>query len=70
MSQEDNRRIDAVLESAVARLAAVSDSAKLDAEVLLCRSIDMPRSYLFAHPEDVLDEAAYRRFDTLVRRRL
>ncbi|MBT8103381.1 MAG: peptide chain release factor N(5)-glutamine methyltransferase, partial [Gammaproteobacteria bacterium] len=42
----------------------------LDAEVLLCRSIDMPRSYLFAHPEDVLDEAAYRRFDTLVRRRL
>lgn len=63
-------RIDAVLGDAVARLATVSDSARLDAEILLCRSIDMPRSYLFAHPEDVLDEATFGRFDGLLQRRL
>lgn len=70
MSQEENRRIDTLLGDAVARLAAVSDSARLDAEILLSRSIDMPRSYLFAHPEDVLDDAAIERFGTLLQRRL
>jgi len=30
----------------------------------------MPRSYLFAHPEDVLDNAAFARFDALLQRRL
>ena len=33
---------------AVERLAGVSESPRLDAEILLCRTIDMPRSYLFA----------------------
>ena len=70
MSQEENRRIDALLGDAATRLAAVSDSARLDAEILLSRSIDMPRSYLLAHPEDVLDDAASKRFDALLRRRL
>ncbi len=70
MSQEENRRIDALLGDAATRLAAVSDSARLDAEILLSRSIDMPRSYLFAHPEDVLDDAAFERFSTLLQRRL
>ena len=70
MTQEDNRRIDAVLGDAVTRLATGSESARLDAEILLCRSIDVSRSYLFAHPEDVLDDAAFDRFETLVQRRL
>jgi len=70
MSQEENRRINALLGDAVTRLAEVSDSARLDAEILLGRSIDMPRSYLFAHPEDVLDNAAFERFGTLLQRRL
>lgn len=70
MSVEDRYRIDALLGDAVERLAPVSDSARLDAEILLSRCIDMPRSYLFAHPEDVLDDAAFARFDTLVKRRL
>lgn len=69
MSQEENRRIDALLGDAATRLAAVSDSARLDAEILLSRSIDMPRSYLFAHPEDVLDDAAFERFSALLQRR-
>jgi release factor glutamine methyltransferase len=70
MNQEDSRRIDALLGDAVTRLATVSESARLDAEILLCRSIDVSRSYLFAHPEDVLDDAAFDRFETLLRRRL
>ena len=70
MSTEDRHRIDALLSDAVRQLGAVSESARLDAEILLSRSIDMPRSYLFAHPEDVLDDAAADRFATLLRRRL
>ena len=70
MSQEDDRRIDSILRDAVTRLAAASDSPQLDAELLLCHSIDLPRSYLFAHPEDVLDDTTFTRFDVLLRRRL
>ena len=70
MCQEDNRRIDAVLGRAATKLGEVSDSARLDAEILLGLSIDMPRSYLFAHPDDILDDAAFDRFDALLQRRL
>jgi len=62
-------RIDAALEDAARRLEAVSDSARLDAELLLARAIDMPRSYLFAHPEDTLDDLAAARFETALARR-
>ncbi len=63
-------RIDTLLGDATSRLDAVSDSARLDAELLLARAIDVPRSYLFAHPEDVLDDAAADRFEHLLQRRL
>lgn len=53
-----------------ARLQAVSESARLDAEILIARAIDMPRSYLFAHPEDELDERAYGRLEDTVQRRM
>ncbi len=70
MKQDDNRRIDAILGEAVTRLTGISESPRLDAEILLRRTIDMPRSYLFAHPEDVLDDTTFDRFDALLRRRL
>ena len=62
-------RIDAALKDATRRLEAASDSARLDAELLLARAIDMPRSYLFAHPEDTLDELSLERFETALARR-
>ncbi len=62
--------IESLLQSATARLRAVSDSARLDAELLLARSIDVPRSYLFAHPEDTLDEAALGRLEETLQRRI
>jgi release factor glutamine methyltransferase len=66
----ESTRIDEVLGDATKRLSDVSDSARLDAEILLSRSIDMPRTYLFAHPEDTLDQAACERLNRLLDRRL
>ena len=62
-------RLDAALRDATERLSASSESPRLDAEILLCRTIDMPRSYLFAHPEDSLDDLTRDRFEALVERR-
>ncbi len=59
-----------LLASLAQRLAAVSDSPRLDAELLLGRAIDMPRSYLFAHPEDTPDAAALARLEQTLARRL
>ncbi|NCF72486.1 MAG: peptide chain release factor N(5)-glutamine methyltransferase [Gammaproteobacteria bacterium] len=63
-------RLDAVIADAVERLSPITDTARLDAEILLCKTIDMPRSYLFAHPEDELDALSRDRFETLLMRRL
>lgn len=53
-----------------ARLAAISESPSLDAELLVCRAIDVPRAYLYAHPEDEPDAAALDRLESAVARRL
>ena len=63
-------QIRALLEDATRRLETLSDSPRLDAELLLARAIDMPRSYLFAHPEEPLDELAVGRFEADLGRRL
>jgi release factor glutamine methyltransferase len=55
---------------ATTRLGAVSDAARLEAELLLARAINMPRSFVFAHPEDELDDASLKRFYDTVERRL
>ena len=62
-------RLDAAIAGATEALSGVSESPRLDAEILLCRSIDMPRSYLFAHPEDELDDLTAARFGAAVERR-
>jgi len=62
-------RIDEALKQAAERLRAVSDSPRLDAEVLLTRALDVRSSYLIAHPEDTLDAAAIERYQQAVARR-
>lgn len=62
-------KIEVALADAVERLTPVSESPRLDAELLLARALDVPRSYLFAHPEDELDSAAVKRFSTTIDRR-
>ena len=59
-----------ILKDVAARLEAVSESPRLDAELLLARAIDVPRSYFFAHPEDTPDAEAIDRLEKNVARRL
>lgn len=59
-----------LIKDVAGRLDAVSESPKLDAEVLLSRAIDMPRSYFFSHPDDVPDDGAVARLEKNVARRL
>jgi len=62
--------IEKALNAATEKLRSVSEAARLEAELLLARAIDMPRSFLFAHPEDELDDDALRRLDETLARRL
>jgi release factor glutamine methyltransferase len=65
----EQTRIDEALTKAIALLDEFSESPRLDAELLLTQALDVPRSYLFAHPEDTLDAAAEERFFSAVMRR-
>ncbi|OBT16055.1 protein-(glutamine-N5) methyltransferase, release factor-specific [Vibrio sp. UCD-FRSSP16_10] len=47
-----------------------SESAKLDASVLLCHALQKPRSYLLTWPERQLTEVESERFDALLKRRI
>lgn len=58
-----------VLGAAVRRLEPVSESPRLDAELMLARAIGLPRSFLVAHPEDELDDASIERFERTLSRR-
>ncbi|MFL0800072.1 MAG: peptide chain release factor N(5)-glutamine methyltransferase [Agarilytica sp.] len=51
------------------RFSSVSDSARLDAEVLLAWVLDKDRSYLFTWPEKILSNEAQDKFEMLVARR-
>ena len=48
--------IESVLSDATRELAGVSDSPRLDAETLLAWVMDTPRSHLFTHPEQGLQD--------------
>jgi release factor glutamine methyltransferase len=62
--------IEKALSAATEKLHGVSEAPRLEAELLLARAIDTPRSFLFAHPEDELDDDALQRLDEAVARRL
>lgn len=47
-------RIATVLEQTVSKLSSVSDTAELDARVLLANLLDKPRIWIEAHPEALL----------------
>ncbi len=48
----------------------ISDSAKLDAELLLAHCLQKPRSYLYSWPEKRLPESTWSKFQELVEQRL
>jgi release factor glutamine methyltransferase len=57
-----------LLAQATARLN--TDTARLDAEVLLAHVLDKPRSHLFAWPDNTPDDAQLQRFEQALARRL
>jgi release factor glutamine methyltransferase len=66
----ENLEIGAALDDATSRLSTVSESPRLDAELLLARSLDVARSYLFAHPEEPMDPGAVVRFHDVLGKRI
>lgn len=54
-----------LLDSAANDFSALSDSAKLDAELLMCHVLDCQRIYLFTWPEKTLDSVQHQQFLTL-----
>ena len=54
--------IEQAVLDATGKLRRVTDAPRLEAELLMARAIDMPRSFLFAHPEDELDALAEKVF--------
>jgi release factor glutamine methyltransferase len=64
----ESATVGGLLARARERLAGF-DSARLDAEVLLCHVLDRPRAWLFAHGDDPVDEDGRSRFEALLDRR-
>ncbi len=65
-----SEKIDAAIRWGADQLADCSESARLDAELLLAHCLEKPRSYLYSWPETSLDEGCWQCFQRLVRRRL
>lgn len=61
--------IGALLAEAAKNLEQTSDSARLDAELMLAFVLDKPRSYLFSHADEQPDEERYDIFTGMVHRR-
>jgi release factor glutamine methyltransferase len=51
-------------------LALETSSARIEAQCLLQKILNVPRVYLLAHPEQNLTEAEYTQYENLLRRRL
>jgi release factor glutamine methyltransferase len=61
-------RLDQALHSATLILSEITETPKLDAQILLSHVLDRERSWLLAHPEYQLDEARVHVFNNLVAR--
>ncbi len=61
--------IGTALDDAAHRLAMFHDSAKLDAEVLLCHVLEKARAHIYARPEQGLTAPQWWVFEQLVTRR-
>ncbi len=62
--------IKSVLLNTQSKLADISDSPALDAELLLAFCIDKNRSYLFTWPDNIVDKKDLNYFNQLIEKRL
>lgn len=65
-----SERIDGALREAARRLASISDSARLEAEILLAHVLDCSHGQLLARYDAPLDRTTQTGFDALLTRRL
>lgn len=65
-----SEQIDSALAWASSCIAACSETARLDAELLLAFCLEKPRSYLYSRPDQALSETSWQRYQELVRKRL
>lgn len=62
--------ITETIKQAVAQLSATSTSPRIDAEILLCKTLQVSRAYLYTHPEFMLTKTTINTFETLLNQRL
>jgi len=65
-----SEQIDTAIRWATQRIEACSESARLDAELLLAHCLEKPRSYLYSWPEQTLSDPCWQRFQDLVQQRV
>lgn len=61
--------IKLALEQATILLTPVSPSARLDAELLLAKTMNVPRAFFYAHPEDALTTIQQEQYHALLAKR-
>lgn len=65
-----SEQIDNAIRWATDLIQACSESARLDAELLLAHCLDKPRSYLYTWPQQDLSEACWQDYRRIVQKRL
>ncbi|WP_299263257.1 peptide chain release factor N(5)-glutamine methyltransferase [uncultured Psychrosphaera sp.] len=66
---DNKNQIKWLLNAATSTFNQISDTAKLDAEILMCHVLDCNRTYLFTWPDKVLDETQIALFHQLCAKR-
>lgn len=61
--------IEALLKSSTSALQAISDSPRLEAELLLAQVLKKPKSYLYSWPEKIVSTAQLTEFNDYIARR-
>lgn len=62
-------RIDELLKGATKRLISVSETAQLDAQLLLAHVLEVSTAYFYTWPDKMVESAKIERFDGLLARR-
>ncbi len=65
-----SEQIDTAVRWGSERINAFSESARLDAEMLLAHCLGKPRSFLYARPEQRLSDSCWQQYQQLVQERL
>lgn len=51
-------------------LSTINDSVSIDAEMLLCHTLDCSRAYLYSHSEEEIDDATTQAYKQLIKSRM